>query len=237
MAGTRAAMRRQILPFQCTMSGRSALVRPTAQTFPAEVAPTPRSDARPTARGGASRLQARPFQRKISGLPLLVAPTAQASRAEVAATADREPLPARAGLDVRVQAVPFQRRMSGLLLLVLPTAQAFRAEVAAIPASVPLTPDDTLRTEGRATAGPAPASNPEQATARQVNAAAAGRRIASITATTPSECRTLSRIVSRRLPGLQRSTARTCSYALEVTPRTPPPADAAPPSSAAVRLH
>src|SRR6185437_6516096 len=178
-------MRRQILPFQCTMTGRPALVEPTAQTFTAEVAPTPRSDARPAARGGASRRQARPFQRKISGLPLLVPPTAQASRAEVAATADREPLPARAGLDARVQDLPFQRRMSGLPSRVLPTAQAFRAEVAAIPASSPPTPDDTLRTDGRAAAGPAPASSPEQATARHVKAAAPRRRIANTTVTTP----------------------------------------------------
>src|SRR6266566_4888203 len=99
-----ALTRRQLVPFQCSMSGGVAVLTfPTAQTSVVETAATPRRASFELALGLATALHAVPFQCSVS-VCWLVSPTAQTSLAEMLATPLRSLTDPGLGLETTVQA-------------------------------------------------------------------------------------------------------------------------------------
>src|SRR6266571_509882 len=99
-----ALTRRQLVPFQCSMSGGVAVLTfPTAQTSLVETAATPRRASFELALGLATTLQAVPFQWRVR-VCWLVSPTAQTSLAETLATPLRSLTDPGLGLDTTLQA-------------------------------------------------------------------------------------------------------------------------------------
>src|SRR5260221_2210117 len=99
-----ALTRRQLVPFQCSMSGGVAvLTLPTAQTSVVETAATPRRASFELALGLGTTLHAAPFQCSVS-VCWLVSPTAQTSLAETLATPLRSLTDPGLGLEATLQA-------------------------------------------------------------------------------------------------------------------------------------
>src|SRR6266581_5573715 len=99
-----ALTRRQLVPFQCSMSGGVAVLTfPTAQTSVVETAATPRRASFELALGLATALHAVPFQCSVS-VCWLVSPTAQTSLAETLATPLSSFSDPGLGLETTVQA-------------------------------------------------------------------------------------------------------------------------------------